>query len=102
MSFKSGMLRKTRCQLPDDMVPTLYQVHDRAKFPKLTWLLDTLYDHPQIQPSDAAILAKEIEALEWLLITLKLPFPMLALQKLKRFFEGAADKQQVIITSTSQ
>lgn len=101
MQYKNGMLRKTRCQLPDDIVPTLYQVHDRAQFPKLTWLIDSLYDNPQIQPSDAKILAKEIEAFEWLLITLKLPFPMVALQKLKRFFEGAADKQQVIITSSS-
>ena len=98
MSFKSGILRKTRCQLPDDIVPTLYQVHDRAQFPKLTWLIDSLYDNPQIQPSDADILAKEIEALEWLLITLKLPFPMVALQKLKGFFQAAADKQQVIST----
>lgn len=98
MYYKSGMMRKSRCQIPDDLVSTLYQVHDNATFPQLTWLIDNLYEQPQIQPDIAKLLAEEMVALERLILSLHLPFPMLQLQKLQTFFLAAADNQQVIIT----
>lgn len=98
MYYKNGMMRKTRCQIPDDLVPILYQIHDRTKFPRLTWLINNLYESPQIPPTDAQALADEMIAFEELLLTLHLPFPMVQLQKLKTFFTAAAHKQQVIHT----
>lgn len=98
MHYNSGMMRKIRCQIPDDLVSTLYQVHDNAKFPQLTWLIDNLYEQPQIQPDIAKQLAEEMVALERLILSLHLPFPMVQLQKIQTFFLGAADNQQVIIT----
>ena len=99
MYYKSGMIRKTRCQISDDILPTLYQIHDNANFPQLTWLIDSLYENPQIQPDVAKLLADEVVAFERLLLSLHLPFPMLPLQKLHSFFTGAATSGQVIYTS---
>lgn len=99
MYYKSGMIRKTRCQISDDILPTLYQIHNNAKFPQLTWLIDTLYDNPQIPPKTAKALANEMEALEKLILSLHLPFPMQPLQKIHTFFIGAATSQQIIFTS---
>ena len=99
MYFKNGMIRKTHCQISDDLVPTLYQIHDNANFPQLTWLIDNLYENPQIQPDVAKSLADEVVAFERLILSLHLPFPMLPLQKLHSFFTGAATSGQVIYTS---
>lgn len=100
MYFKNGMIRKTRCQIPDELVPTLYQVHDNASFPKLTWLIDNLYDDPQIGPDIARTLADEMVAFERLILSLHLPFPRVPLQKMQAFFTEAASKQQAIYTSS--
>ena len=99
MYFKNGVFRKTRCQIPDELLTTLYQVHNNANFPQLTWLIDSLYENPQIQPDVAKLLADEVVAFERLLLSLHLPFPMLPLQKLHSFFTGAATSGQVIYTS---
>lgn len=101
MYYKSGMICKTRCQISDYILPTLYQIHNNAKFPQLTWLIDTLYDNPQIQPETAKALANEMEALEKLILSLHLPFPMRPLQKIHTFFIGAATSQRIIYTSNS-
>ena len=100
MYYKSGMIRKTRCEISDDMLPTLYQIHDNANFPQLTWLIDNLYENPQIQPDIAIALADEILAFEKLILSLHLPFPRLSLQKIHTFFMGAATSQQIIYTSS--
>lgn len=98
MYYKSGIICKTRCQISDDILPTLYQIHNNANFPQLTWLIDTLYDNPQIQPETAKALANEMEALEKLILSLHLPFPRLPLQQIHTFFIGAATNQQTIYT----
>ena len=98
MYYKSGMIRKTRCQISDDMLPTLYQIHNNAKFPQLTWLIDNLYENPQIQPEIASALADEMVAFEKLILSLHLPFPRLSIQKIHTFFIGAATSQQTIYT----
>lgn len=98
MYYKNGVLRKKRCQISDEMIRTLYQIHQRSEFPKLTWLIDHLYDSPKISPIEAQLLAEEIVAFEGVLLSLSLPFPMVALQQLHSFFQAAADKQQVIST----
>lgn len=98
MHYKSGMIRKTRCRISDDMLLTLYQIHDNANFPQLTWLINNLYENPQIQPEIASALANEIVAFEKLILSLHLPFPMLSLQKIHTFFRGAATSQQIIYT----
>lgn len=99
MYFKNGMIRKTHCQISDDLVPTLYQIHDNANFPQLTWLINNLYDNPQIEPDIATALADEMIAFERLILSLHLPFPMESLQKLQTFFKEAATKEQTIYTS---
>ena len=101
MYYKNGVIRKTHCQIPDDLVSTLYQVHDNAKFPQLTWLINNLYEQPQIEPDIAKVLADEMVAFERLILSLHLPFPMVQLQKLQTFFKTAAEKQQVIMTSSN-
>ncbi len=98
MYYKSGLMRKARCQIPDDLVSTLYQVHDNAQFPQLTWLIDNLYESPQISPDIAKALADEMLAVERLILSLHLPFPMLPLQKLQTFFLAAANKNEVVHT----
>ncbi|WP_201593969.1 hypothetical protein [Psychrobacter vallis] len=100
MYYKIGMIRKRRCQISDEILPTFYQIHDNVNFPQLTWLIDNLYDNPQIQPETARALANEMVAFEKLILSLHLPFPRLALQKIHTFFEGAATSQQVIYTSS--
>ena len=100
MYYKSGMIRKTRCQISDDMLPTLYQIHNNANFPQLTWLIDNLYENPQIQPDIASALADEILAFEKLILSLHLPFPRMSLQKIHTFFMGAVASQQIIYTSS--
>jgi len=90
MYYKNGMIRKTRCQISDDLVSTLYQVHTNAKFPQLTWLIDNLYENSQIQPDVAKALADEMVAFEKLILSLHLPFPMVPLQKMQTFFTEAA------------
>ena len=100
MYYKNGMIRKSRCQLSDELLPTLYQIHYNAKFPKLTWLIDNVYENPQIQPDVAQALADEMVAFERLILSLHLPFPRLPLQKLQNFFTGAAIRQQIIYTSS--
>ena len=100
MYYKNGIIRKTRCQIPDDLVSTLYQVHDNAKFPQLTWLIDNLYENPQILPDIAKALATEMIAFERLILSLHLPFPRVPLQKMQSFFQIAAEKQQTIHTSS--
>jgi hypothetical protein len=82
------------------MLPTLYQIHNNANFLQLTWLIDNLYENPQIQPEIASTLADEIVAFEKLILSLHLPFPMISLQKLHTFFMGAATSQQIIYTSS--
>ena len=99
MYYKNGIIRKTRSQISDELLTTLYQVHNNANFPQLTWLIDNLYENPQIQPDVAKWLADEVVAFERLLLSLHLPFPMLPLQKLHTFFTGAATSRQVIYTS---
>ena len=101
MYFKNGMFRKTRCQIHNDLVPILYQIHDNFKFPQLTWLIDNLYDNPKIEPDIARALVDEIVAFETLILSLKLPFPRVPLQKLQTFFESASQKQQVIHTRSN-
>ncbi len=98
MFYKNGIIRKIRCQIPDDLVPTLYQVHDNTKFPQLTWLINNLYENPQISPDIAKALADEMVAFESLILSLHLPFPRIPLQKMQTFFESAAQKQQTIYT----
>ena len=100
MYYKSGMIRKTCCQISDDMLPTLYQIHNNANFPQLTWLINNFYENPQIQPDIAIALADEILAFEKLILSLHLPFPRLPLQNLHTFFMGAATSQQIIYTSS--
>lgn len=100
MYYKSGMIRKTRCQISDDILPTLYQIHNNANFPQLTWLIDNLYENPQIQPEIASALANEIVAFEKLILSLHLPFPRIPLQKIHTFFMGAATSQQIINTNS--
>ena len=99
MYYKNGIIRKTRSQISDELLTTLYQIHNNANFPQLTWLIDNLYEKPQIQPNVAKLLADEVVAFERLLLSLHLPFPMLPLQKLHTFFTGAATSGQVIYTS---
>ncbi len=99
MYYKNGMIRKTRCQIPDELIPTLYQIHDNGKFPQLTWLINNLYENPQIQPDSAKALADEMIAFERLILSLSLPFPRVLLQKTQTFFTQAAIKQQTIYTS---
>lgn len=100
MYYKSGLIRKTRCQISDEMLPILYQIHGNANFPQLTWLIDNIYENPQIQPDIAEALADEMMAFEKLILSLHLPFPMLTLQKMHTFFVGAATNQQIIYTSS--
>ncbi|AMN49746.1 hypothetical protein [Psychrobacter sp. P2G3] len=100
MYYKNGMIRKTRGQISDDLLPTLYQVHNNANFPQLTWLIDNLYENSQIQPDIAKALADEIVAFERLILSLHLPFPRVPLQKLQTFFTGAATSQQTVYTSS--
>ena len=100
MYYKNGMIRKSRCQISDELLPTLYQVHDNAKFPQLTWLIDHLYENLKIQPDVAQALADEMVAFERLILSLHLPFPRLPLQNLQTFFTGAATRQQIIYTSS--
>lgn len=100
MYYKSGLIRKTRCQISDEMLPILYQIHGNANFPQLTWLIDNIYENPQIQPDIAEALADEMVAFEKLLLSLHLPFPRLTLQKMHTFFVGAATSQQIIYTSS--
>lgn len=99
MYYKNGVIRKMRSQISDELLTTLYQIHNNANFPQLTWLIDSLYENPQIQPDVAKLLADEVVAFERLLLSLHLPFPMLPLQKLHSFFTGAATSGQVIYTS---
>ena len=99
MYYKNGMLRKARCQIADDLIPTLYQVRNNPKFPQLTWLIDNLYENPQIPVEVAKALADEMLAFERLILSLHLPFPRLPLQKLRTFFESASQKQQTIYSS---
>ena len=101
MYYKNGIIRKMRCQIPDELLTTLYQVHNNANFPQLTWLIDNLYGNPQIQPDVAKSLADELVTFERLILSLHLPFPMLPLQKLHTFFTGAATSRQVIYTSNA-
>ena len=96
MYYKNGMFRRMRCQIPDDLIPTLYQVHNNPKFPQLTWLIDTLYENPQIQPDIAKTLSQEMIAFEQLMLSLRLPFPRVPLQKMQTFFTQAATHQQTI------
>ena len=98
MYYKSGMIRKTRCEISDDMLPVLYQIHEATSFPQLTWLINNLYENPQIEPEIAKALANEMEALEKLILSLHLPFPRLPLQQIHTFFIGAATNQQTIYT----
>ena len=98
MYYKNGIIRKTRSQISDELLTTLYQVHNNTNFPQLTWLIDNLYENPQIQPDVAQALADEVVAFERLLLSLHLPFPMLPLQKLHTFFTGAATSRQPIYT----
>lgn len=100
MYYKNGMIRKTRGQISDDLLPTLYQVHNNANFPQLTWLIDNLYENSQIQPDIAKALVDEIVAFERLILSLHLPFPRVPLQKLQTFFTGAATSQQTVYTSS--
>ncbi|MBU5615960.1 hypothetical protein KPY62_02350 [Psychrobacter sp. TAE2020] len=100
MYYKNGMFRKARCQIADDLVPTLYQVRNNPKFPQLTWLIDNLYENPQIPAEVAKALADEMLALERLILSLHLPFPRLPLQQMQTFFDSAAQKQQVIYASS--
>ena len=101
MYYKNGIIRKMRCQIPDELLTTLYQVHNNANFPQLTWLIDNLYENPQIQPDVAKSLADELVTFERLILSLQLPFPMGPLQKLHTFFTGAATSRQVICTSNA-
>lgn len=101
MYYKNGIIRKMRCQISDELLTTLYQVHNNANFPQLTWLIDNLYENPQIQPDVAKSLADELVTFERLILSLHLPFPMLPLQKLHTFFTGAATSRQVICTSNA-
>ena len=101
MYYKNGIIRKMRCQIPDELLTTLYQVHNNANFPQLTWLIVNLYENPQIQPDVAKSLADELVTFERLILSLHLPFPMLPLQKLHTFFTGAATSRQVICTSNA-
>lgn len=101
MYFKNGIIRKTRCQISDELVPALYQIHDNGSFPQLTWLIDNLYDNPQIQPDIAQALADEMVGFEKLILSLHLPFPRVPLQKMQSFFMQAAASQQVIHTSST-
>ena len=94
------MIRKTRCQISDELLPTLYQIHDNANFPQLTWLIDNIYEDPQIQPDISKALAEEMVAFETLILSLHLPFPRVPLQNLQTFFTQAAISQQVIHTSS--
>jgi len=98
MHYKSGLVRKAHCQISDDLLPTLYQIHDNAKFPRLTWLINSIYENPQIRPEVARELANEMVEFEKLILSLHLPFPRLSLQKIHAFFEGAATSQQIIYT----
>jgi len=98
MHYKSGLVRKAHCQISDDLLPTLYQIHDNAKFPRLTWLINSIYENPQIRPEVARELANEMVEFEKLILSLHLPFPRLSLQKIYAFFEGAATSQQIIYT----
>jgi len=100
MYYKNGMIRKTRCQISDELMPTLYQIHDNASFPQLTWLIDNVYENPQIQPDVAQALADEMVAFERLILSLHLSFPRLPLQDLQTFFTQAAASQQIIYTSS--
>ncbi|MEN2750839.1 hypothetical protein AAIR29_04250 [Psychrobacter sp. FBL11] len=100
MYYKNGMIRKTRCHIPNDLFTTLYQVHDNGNFPQLTWLIDNIYDDPQIGPDIAKAFADEIVAFERLILSLHLPFPRVPLQKLHTFFMEAATNQQVIYTKS--
>lgn len=100
MYYKNGIIRKTRCQIPDDLIPTLYQIHNNSSFPQLTWLIDNLYEKLQIEPDTAKALAQEMVAFETLILSLRLPFPRMPLQKLQTFFTGAATNQQIIYTSS--
>ena len=99
MYYKNGMIRKTRCQISDELLPTLYQIHDNGNFPQLTWLIDNIYEDPQIQSDISKALAEEIVAFEKLILSLHLPFPRVPLQNLQTFFTQAATSQQVIHTS---
>lgn len=98
MYYKSGMIVKTRCQISDEMLPILYQIHSNANFPQLTWLIDNIYENLQIRPDVAKELANEMLGFEKLILSLHLPFPRLALQKMYTFFVGAATNQQIIYT----
>lgn len=101
MYYKNGLMRKMRCQISDDLVPTLYQIYNNASFPQLTWLIDNLYENPQIEPDSAQALADEMVAFERLILSLHLPFPKLSLQKLHTFFTDAASRQQTIYSRSN-
>lgn len=100
MYYKNGLFRKTRCQIPSELVPTLYQIHNNTDFPQLTWLIDNLYDKPEITPDMARVLTNEMVAFERLILSLQLPFPRVPLQKLHDFFAKAANEQQTIYASS--
>ncbi len=101
MYYKNGLMRKMRCQISDDLVPTLYQIYNNASFPQLTWLIDNFYENPQIEPDSAQALADEMVAFERLILSLHLPFPKLSLQKLHTFFTDAASRQQTIYSRSN-
>ena len=101
MYFKNGIIRKTHCQIPDELLTTLYQVHNNTNFPQLTWLIDNIYEDQQIQPDVAKALADEVVAFERLILSLHLPFPRVPLQKFHSFFMGAATSRQPIHTSNA-
>lgn len=101
MYYKNGMFLKTHCQISDEMLPILYQIHGNVNFPQLTWLIDNIYENPQIQPDIARALANEMVEFEKLILSLHLPFPRLALQKMHTFFVGSATSQQIIYTSSN-
>ena len=100
MYYKNGMIRKIRCHIPDKLIPTLYQIHDNSKFPQMTWLIDNLYDNPRISPDIAKQLADEMVAFEKLILSLRLPFPRVPLQKVHDFFAKAANEEQTIYSTS--
>ena len=101
MYYKNGIVRKTRYQISDELIPVLYQIHNNTNFPQLNELMESLYDSQDIAPDTAQLLADEMVAFERLLLSLHLPFPMRPLQKMQTFFTEAASKQQVIYTSSA-
>ncbi|WP_435978497.1 hypothetical protein [Psychrobacter sp. DM4] len=101
MFYKIGMIRKKRGHISDALVPTLYQVQGNTNFPQLNWLINNLYENPQIEPDIAQVLADEIVAFETLILSMHLPFPRIPLQNLRTFFMQAATNGKVIRTSSN-